>query len=341
MSILIVDDAEDMRVSLRRVLEAEGFPEVTTAGSAREAFELLGMDQPAPALAGVDVILMDLSMPELDGVEACQRIKRHPRLADIPVLMVTGRTEDKALEAAFAAGAADYIRKPIHPVELLARLRSAVTLKHELDCRRLRERELLAATRQLQEANQMLQRLTNLDALTGVANRRYFSTVLTREWARGSRDKASLAAVMVDVDYFKAYNDTYGHPCGDECLCQVARALQDAVKRPGDLLARYGGEEFVILLPRTGLSGAITLAEEARCRVENLKIAHLRSPIQPHVTISLGAASTLPDRHGFPENLVTVADQALYQAKREGRNRVGVFKDAFGPSWTRALAANR
>ena len=149
---------------------------------------MLGMDDPGAVSPHVDVILMDLTMPDIDGVTACRRIKEQPHLADIPILVVTGRAEEKDLAAAFAAGATDYIRKPIHPVELLARLRSAIALEHELDCRRFRERELLAVTHQLQEANQALQRISNLDALTGVANRRYFGTVLAREWNRAARE---------------------------------------------------------------------------------------------------------------------------------------------------------
>ena len=268
MSILIVDDSEDMRSSLKCVLEMEGFHGVITADSAQAAFELLGMEESGCSPRDVDVVLMDITMPEIDGLEACRRIKEHPELADIPVLVVTGRTEEKDLAIAFAAGATDYIRKPIHPVELVARLRSALALKHELDCRRTREQELVAVTHQLQEANQALQRISNIDALTGVANRRHFSIVLAREWGRAVRDGHPLAAVMIDVDFFKAYNDAYGHLRGDDCLRQVALALQATIKRPADLLARYGGEEFVILLPKTGLPGAIALAEEARRRVE-------------------------------------------------------------------------
>ncbi len=332
MSILIVDDSPDMRTSLQRVLAMEGFREVMTAGSACEAFELLGMNNPGGVAPHVDVVLMDLTMPGMDGLEAVRRIKAQSWLRDVPVLVVTGRTEETDLEAAFTAGATDYIRKPIHPVELLARLRSAIALKQELECRRQRERELLTVTRQLQEANQALQRLSTLDPLTGVANRRHFNEVLAHEWNRGARERTPLSAVMIDVDHFKAYNDVYGHPQGDACLCRVAHALQAAVKRPADLLARYGGEEFVILLPRTSLPGAVALAEEARRRVEALKIPHVRSPIQPYVTISLGVASVYPEHHGLEAGLLNAADQALYEAKHAGRNRVRIMRDSLALS---------
>jgi diguanylate cyclase (GGDEF)-like protein len=333
MGILIVDDSEDMRTSLRSVLEAEGFEEVVTARSADDAYRVLGFGDRAGAAGPIDVILMDITMPRTDGVAAVKRIREEVGFGDLPIIMVTGRTEEYALEAAFRAGATDYVTKPIKIVELLARLRAALTLKRELDCRRLREQELLAATQQLQEANQTLQRLSNVDALTGVANRRYFNGQLAHEWARAVRDRTPLSIVMIDIDAFKAYNDHYGHPKGDECLRQVARALASAVKRPGDLLARYGGEEFVVLLPKTSLHGAVALAEEARQRVERLGLAHAHSPVLDRVTISLGVASIVPDRHEALEDLIVHADQALYQAKKQGRNGVQVFAEMPDPSW--------
>src|SRR5207302_7100922 len=213
---------------------------------------LLDLDDSNAAPPPVDVILMDVTMPQIDCIEACRQLKAQPRLRDIPVIMVTGRTEDGDLAAAFSAGAMDYIPKPIKVVELLARLRSALALKRELDERRARQLELLEVTRQLRDANHRLERLSTQDPLTGIANRRSFQTTLSREWGRAVREAAPVSLVMIDVDHFKGYNDRYGHPRGDEVLRKVAQTLRGQLKRPGDLLARYGGEEFVSLLTHTG-----------------------------------------------------------------------------------------
>jgi len=271
-------------------------------------------------------------MPQVDGIEACRRIKAHEKLRDIPIIMVTARTEESDLAEAFAAGAIDYITKPIKVIEMLARLRSALTLKHELDGRRARQQELVEVTRQLREANQSLQRLSTLDALTGVPNRRSFNNSLYREWGRAVRDGVPISFIMIDVDYFKAYNDHYGHPQGDECLRQVAKTLHDQVKRPGDILARYGGEEFVALLTHTGVEGATAVAEAFRASVERLDLRHEHSAAADHVTLSLGVASTIPDRHSTPDDLVSAADQALYEAKHQGRNRVIIHNKMLEPA---------
>lgn len=322
MGILIVDDSDDTRRSTRMLLEMAGFSDVLTAASARDAFRLLDLD--GSQAVAVDAILMDVTMPQMDGLEACRQLKANARLRDIPVIMVTGRTEEADLAAAFEAGAMDYITKPIKIVELLARLRSALTLKHELDNRKARQLELLELTRQLRDANQRLERLSTQDPLTGIANRRSFQTTLSREWGRAVREAAPVSLVMIDVDHFKGYNDHYGHPRGDEVLRKVAQTLRGQLKRPGDLLARYGGEEFVTLLTHTGMHGARLIADALRSSIEDLGIEHAESPLHV-VTISVGVATMVPDRHTEPDALVQAADQALYEAKRSGRNRVMTF----------------
>lgn len=329
MGILIVDDSEDMRESLQVLLATVGYSDVYTAGSAREAFRILGMTSENGAVRKIDVVLMDVMMPQIDGLAACRQIKSHDRLRDIPIIVVTGRNEERDLEAAFAAGAIDYIVKPIKLVELLARLRSALMLKHELDCRKSRELELLEVTRQPKEANSALEELSTLDGLTGLANRRHFNHSLAQEWHRAQREGAPLSLLMIDVDFFKAFNDHYGHQRGDECLRQIAKILGGIVKRPGDLAARYGGEEFAIILPRTGANGAVSVAETLRRQVENLKIEHSRSPLQKRVTLSLGVATMIAERNASPNSLIECADQALYDAKREGRNQVKVGVNPF------------
>lgn len=171
-------------------------------------------------------------------------------------------------------------------------------------------------------AEEKLHLLISLDGLTGIANRRYFDEYLEREWKRAIRCGKPLSLIMCDIDYFKAYNDTYGHLNGDECLKKVALALSDTIKRPGDLVARYGGEEFAVVLPETDQHGAVIIAEILRTDVESLKIEHVNSSNSKYVTISLGVAAAIPSMDSSFTELIIAADKALYQAKKEGRNRV-------------------
>lgn len=324
MSILIVDDSSHSRLVIRSMLKAAGYAELLTAESAQDAFKQLGKDGSTGTARGVDLILMDVVMPGIDGIEACRLIKAREHLQDIPIIMVTAKTEVEDLQLAFAAGAIDYINKPPNKIELLARVSSVLKLKYEMDRRKAREKELLEVTRQLTEANQMLQRLSFLDGLMGIANRRYFDEFLDLEWKRARRTRSPLSLILIDIDFFKAYNDTYGHPGGDNCLKQVASVLRSGARRARDLIARYGGEEFAIVLPDTPIEGATSVAEALRAGVEALGIAHAHSQISDHVTISVGLATTVPSQNTTPADLITVADQALYQAKKEGRNRIRV-----------------
>lgn len=322
MRILIVDDSPDNQRLLKSILGAAGYTDLLTADSALDAFKQLGMDNSASVSTDIDLILMDIVMPEMDGIEACRLIKSFAHLRDIPVIMVTAEVQTKDLQMAFAAGAIDYITKPLNRMELLARVSSALRLKREIDHRKAREQELLKLTKQLEEANQKLHDLSILDGLTGIANRRRFNEVLGLEWRRAIRDTAPLSLILIDVDFFKAYNDTYGHQMGDDCLKLVVNSLKDVLKRPTDLIARYGGEEFVVLLPKTDAEAAAALAEEMRAGVEALEIAHALSQVTDRVTISLGVATIVPNLDSSYAELVAEADQALYQAKQGGRNRV-------------------
>ena len=185
-----------------------------------------------------------------------------------------------------------------------------------------KNRELTETRRQLEHRNRDLERISALDTLTQIANRRRFDTVLRQEWRRSARDESPLSLVFCDIDYFKRFNDTYGHQAGDQCLVRVAQAMEETLNRPADLVARYGGEEFIALLVDTGLEGARMLAERMRSRVEGLNVEHRASGVASHLTVSLGVASIVPKPAIRPEDLVDRADRALYAAKEGGRNRV-------------------
>ncbi|ANB61557.1 diguanylate cyclase [Anoxybacteroides amylolyticum] len=180
------------------------------------------------------------------------------------------------------------------------------------------------AEEQLKKANDLLQRISSLDGLTGIYNRRTFDDYLSREWRLAARNKTPISLIMLDIDFFKSFNDTYGHQRGDECLQQVAKTLEQTLKRPTDLVARYGGEEFAVILPSTDLNGAYTVAEQLRKNVEALHIPHAGSLISRYVTISLGVATMKPaSASDDGKQLIALADEGLYKAKQNGRNRVG------------------
>lgn len=313
MEILIVDDSETSQLLLTTVLSSAGYAQLHSATSYETAHDTL-----IACLEGdrcIDLILMDINMPGVDGIEATKRIKADPELARIPIIIVTGVEEEDRIEAAFEAGANDYIRKPISRIELLARVRSAIRLRDEMEKRRDRERELEDLTEELRE-------LSNVDGLTSLGNRRWFDERIANEWLRGRREGASLALLMADIDFFKRYNDSMGHLEGDNCLKQVARTIRDAARRPADFAARFGGEEFVLLMPHTDLEGAKHVAEGIMQKLAELAIKHPDSDIGPHVTLSIGVATAHPDMGLDQQTLVAAADKALYRAKNSGRNRV-------------------
>ncbi len=327
MKILLVDDSIRTRLLLEKALEEAGYNNLATASSAAEAFEILGLYDPAVEV-DVDLIIMDILMPGMDGIEACSHIKEQAHLRDIPVILITSKNETGFLKEAFKAGAVDYIVKPLDKVELLVRVRSLLLLKEEMDRRKTREQELLEVTRMLAEANHKLKEQTAMDGLTGIANRRRFEQFYEKEWKRSLRDATPISLIMADIDLFKAFNDHYGHLAGDECLKKVARALVQVVKRPGDLVARYGGEEFIIVLPGTDQAGALVVAEELRQAVTDLNIRHAYSRVSDRITVSLGVATRIPKAVDEREKLIASADQAMYRAKQESRNRVCVYGTA-------------
>jgi diguanylate cyclase (GGDEF)-like protein len=326
MPILVVEDDKDFACVLGKYLQASGGYEVCLAHSAHMAFEYLGMLK-AETAKDIELVLMDVGLPGVDGIEACRRIKNHPPSQDIPIIIITGFDDKNTLEAAFDAGAMDYVIKPFNSASLMARVRSALRLKQEIDTRKQREQELLKLAQQLEVANSQLRQLSVLDSLTGIANRRQFDMKIYQELRRAIRNKAPLSLVMIDVDHFKAYNDIYGHQAGDDCLRRIAATLNMVVKRPADLVARYGGEEFAVILPETEKEGAKMMAETLRQAIELLTIPHpLASQGNSIVTISLGVATLQrPSDSDEFRRLIATADCALYQSKRTGRNQVTVL----------------
>ncbi len=329
MGILIVEDSRHVHVQLKLFLKSMGCHELVFVESAHDAFRYLNMEDTGAPAGVVDLILMDINMPEINGIEACRRIKADRRYQYVPIVMVTAEDSDEGLQMAFEAGAVDYIKKPLRKIELIARINSALKLRREIDARIKREEELLKLTglleetnQKLQQANERLSHISRTDGLTGIANRRRFDELYETEWHRAARLSKPISVILIDIDFFKNYNDTYGHQGGDECLKRVAAALSLALKRPCDVIARYGGEEFVAFLPDTDGNGARSVAEAIQSNVAALHIPHASSKAATTVTVSMGIASTVPEMNGSPESLIAGADSALYQAKQEGKNRI-------------------
>ena len=468
--ILIVDDLPTNLKVLRGILGQTDY-QLTFVSSGEQALERVKLAHP-------DLILLDLMMPDMDGLEVCQRLKQNSEYADIPIIFLTASHELEHLVEAFKLGAVDYVTKPFRTPELLSRIHTHLTLQrlqkkshwqtaqekmmrqiiesihssldlpailanavaeiqafwavervfvcrrtssttcdvvassddsvavrillpsetresigqlaleqvNQLDGRDLawlqfwqaqgelrlplwsqdrlwgylmlqystqaifsRENEqflklmvkqlqiaiertelygqlkttqtqLLNTIDQLEAANHKLEQIAKYDSLTQLANRRYLDSYLEREWQRACREHQPLSAILIDIDYFKLYNDTYGHLQGDNCLKQVGQLLLHDAKRPADLVARYGGEEFVVVLPNTKKSGAIVVAQQIQTAVNQAQIPHVTHQFSDHVTISLGVATLLPDQNQSPTQLLTLADKALYQAKQTGRN---------------------
>lgn len=248
-----------------------------------------------------DLILLDVVMPEVSGFDVCRRLKGSERTADIPVIFVTANSDPEEEARGLVAGAVDFIVKPFHATVVKARVNTQLTVKRQAD---------------------QLRAMAMVDGLTGVANRRRFDAMLEIEWRRAAREGGELAVIMIDVDFFKRYNDRFGHLEGDNCLRQVAGALQQRLTRSPDLLARYGGEEFVCVLPATGLNGALILSNELEQRVRALGLPHPDSEAAAVVTVSIGAAAGRPSEGGSAAALLANADTQLYCAKQNGRARV-------------------
>ncbi|WKJ91398.1 diguanylate cyclase [Methylomonas montana] len=289
--ILIVDDTPTNIQVLAENLIYDYRVKVAVSGET--ALETIAL-QGAP-----DVILLDVTMPDMDGYEVCRRLKEDPQTSTIPVIFVSALNGGEDEERGLNLGALDYITKPFYLPVVKARIRNHIRLKQMTD---------------------MLEAMAWIDGLTGVPNRRRFDQALESEWKRARRNHLPLAMILVDVDYFKAYNDCHGHGAGDICLKQVATLLAAMVSRSGDLVARYGGEEFVMLMPETDAEGARRIAEQLCLNIESQQIPHAGSEVSCQVTISAGYAAAIPEAEQASSALLDEADRMLYLAKNAGRN---------------------
>ena len=297
--VLIIDDSEVIRRRVEEILGAEGiFDSFLKAGNGIDGFKLL-LTNP------VDLILCDLLMPGIDGFKFLGLKQSKPEYNEIPVIMLTGEEDVRAKVRGLEAGASDYLTKPFHDEELVARVKVHLKIKTLQD--------------ELRDKNARLEALTRIDELTGVNNRRYFMEMLRAEYHRSERYRTPLVYAMVDIDHFKKVNDTYGHLAGDRALVAVSNVLQQSV-RMQDVLGRYGGEEFAIIMPHTDRDGGELAVERCRAQIEHHQLDVGGTII--NLTASMGVVCYPRDDVHRLEDLIAVADTALYRAKELGRNRV-------------------
>ncbi|HHC72691.1 MAG TPA: diguanylate cyclase [Thiotrichales bacterium] len=318
--VLLVDDQAIIAEGVRRMLAEESDMEFHYCDSGAQA-----LDQATRIEA--TIILQDLVMPDIDGITLLRFYRANPRTREVPVIMLSS-TEDPAVKSeAFHHGANDYVVKLPDRIELVARIRAHsrhFQLQQERDAAIFALREM---KKQLEQTNAELRHLSAMDGLTGINNRRSFEETLHKEWKRARRDGTPLSLILLDIDDFKAYNDTYGHQLGDDTLKKVATTLRENTTRNSDLVARYGGEEFALILPTTHLQGAMQVAERLREAVLKLAIPHRTARASEIVSISAGVATKVPTPENGSGELLSEADRALYQAKAMGRNRVCSLSD--------------
>lgn len=291
--ILIVDDNKQNIEMLMELFKGEY--KIAAAISAERALKITDSDAPP------DIILLDILMPGMDGYELCARLKENPKTKEIPVIFVTAMSEIMDENRGFSLGAVDYITKPFHPPMVQARVKLHLNLKRK---------------------QELLEEFAFIDALTEIPNRRRFNEVLGKEWYRALRNHRELSLISLDIDHFKAYNDTYGHGRGDDCLRRVAMCIQDCLRRGGDFVARHGGEEFAVVLPGYGYDEAMAVAEHVRQAITELAMEHKASPVAPYVSLSMGVATVRPEKSMPVSDLLESADRQLYAAKADGRNAI-------------------
>ncbi len=291
-SILIVDDEKSNINVLNHILKADYTLYIAKSGQA--ALKRAAEDKP-------DLILLDIIMPDMSGFEVLRQLKSSDFTREVPVIFITGLTSVEDEEKGFILGAVDYITKPFNNAIVKARVKTHIQIVKHM---------------------RTIERIGKIDALTDIANRRSFDDRINEEWARAVREKHPLGLLMLDIDRFKLYNDTYGHPQGDVLLQHLAKAVESTLKRTTDFAARIGGEEFAVILPSTDLDGAMIIAEEVRSNVESAVIPNPYEPDAKPTTISIGAASLVPEQGDDLASFIARCDAALYAAKSSGKNRV-------------------
>jgi diguanylate cyclase (GGDEF)-like protein len=296
-TILVVDDMTTTLLLLHDLLKDTY--EVKIAKSGTKALEILESPN------DIDLILLDIEMPDINGYDVCKRIKNNETIKNIPIIFITGRTSQEDEEYGLNLGAIDYITKPFNKAIVKLRIKNYLDLKIK---------------------NDMLEKLSMYDGLTNIRNRRFFDETFEKTFNEIKRDKKSLAVLMIDIDFFKPYNDNYGHGQGDETLRKVAKALEKTIKRASDFVARYGGEEFVILLKDINKDGVEAVANNLLNAVRELKITHEFSKIENYVTVSIGASFYNSNSDVTKLELLLKADETLYNVKNSGRNNFAILE---------------
>jgi diguanylate cyclase (GGDEF)-like protein len=296
-TVAVVDDDDSIRRLIHHMLKESGWNVIEAASSA-EATDKLNTNP-------WDLAILDRKLPDEDGVELCRRLKSDPAFRNRYIVMLTGESEQDDKVKGLDQGADDYITKPFQPKEFMARLRAG---KRIVDL----QKELLAS-------NRRLELLSITDGLTQLYNHRYFQDEFSRKFTEAARYERPLSLALIDIDFFKKVNDTYGHAAGDQVLKEVSSSYVSSI-RSSDLAARYGGEEFAVMMPETSLDDAVQFAEKIRATIE-------ASPIQTEageipVTVSIGVSSIPHTKMRSPREMIETADKALYRAKRGGRNQV-------------------
>ncbi len=303
--ILIVDDQPTNLHVLLHFLKKHNF-EIHIAENGQRALDILVALRP-------HLILLDIMMPGMDGFETCRCIKANPKTADIPVIFITALHSIESKIRGFEAGGVDYITKPFHQPEVLARVNTHITLQNQ-------KLALENARQELLKQKKLLEIMTITDDLTGLFNRRYLNNVLEREFQRCKRHDTDLSCLMFDLDHFKEVNDTHGHDCGDRVLHFFGKIISDSI-RHSDFAFRIGGEEFLILLPQTSIDGAVRTGEKIRITT----IREIPDKTEIDMTVSVGISSFHKHHPQKRDDLIIYADKALYNAKESGRNKVVIY----------------
>ena len=310
--VLVVEDQRAVRAVLVAQLLHAGVAEVLEAGNGIDALELFSQHRP-------DLVLLDIKLPGYDGYWVAQQMRRAEPGGWTPIIFLSGLDSDLNVWRGIEVGGDDYLVKPVKPIVLIAKLRA---MRRLLDMRR----RLVNLTQELNQANQRLNDMVEVDALTGLINRRGFDRLLHQEILAARREGTPLTLMLCDLDHFKRYNDSLGHVQGDNCLREMGRLLREVCVRPRDMATRYGGEEFALILPNTPRSGAMTFARALGKMLEVHNTPHPDTPLGNQLTLSGGITTCVPDANTSAESLIMRADEALYAAKAHGRNRFFSFE---------------